>query len=453
MKIKLLPIAIILMTITALIIILPACKKQPTPDDKTDKPDQPAFIQLADSTMFVTTLDTVNKSNLGTTVYVLNASTGALTTTYHYPYYPKTTWSYPAVGNGFLYTLENNKINAINKNTGVVLWTDTVNNFSVPVLHDDTFYGVYRISATSYGVYALDATKASKTYLWKYVATGGLSIPFPSGAGNPTVTPIIRYYNGTLYVSGDKQNLAALDPRTGVVKWVRSTTTTALYSFAAINDGVIMAGNNIIDAATGNQIKTVTPAAVPPSYGAETRPIATAEYATKDLYLVKTYHFNNTPGVSTSFLSAVDRASGVEKWHINTGSGYVNFDTVNTVTNVWNNRLVVKHSVNFGAGKYGTGSVDNFRTLDINNGSLKVSFDDAGEGIVYESFIVNNTMFFHNVGVNIGSFYVPTVNYLYAIDLGTGKKKWTNDKLLAGYNDAVFSCVLASGKGFSPFIQ
>jgi len=52
--------------------------------------------------MFVNTLDTVSKSNAGPTIYVLNSSTGSLISKYHYSYQQNTTWSYPAVGNGFI---------------------------------------------------------------------------------------------------------------------------------------------------------------------------------------------------------------------------------------------------------------------------------------------------------------------------------------------------------------
>ncbi|MBG6233831.1 outer membrane protein assembly factor BamB [Pedobacter sp. CAN_A7] len=430
-------------------IIIAGCKKENPEKDNTDTP---VFAQLPDSVMFVSTLDTITKSNLGTTIYVLNASTGSLITKYHYPYHQNTTWSYPAAGNGFLYSLENKKINAINMNTGEVLWTDTVDNLTVPVLHDDTFYGVYRENNTSYAVYALDAKKPSNDYIWKYKLTR-LPLTFPPGVDNPPLYPIIkydvRYYNGTIYITADKIHLVALDAITGVLKWEISTNNTALYSLAALNKGVIIAGKDVIDAASGTKIWSASPANVPLVPGTQTVQAEIA-YATIELYFVKTYHFN-TPE-STSFLSAVDRATGEDVWTINFGGGYSSWDTVNTVEKVWNNQLIVKNGIK-SSSKYGTNIAENFRLLNIGSGSIKLSFDDIGKGNDLESFIVNNTMYFHKANNNLGPFYSPPVNYLYAIDLFTGKQKWNNDKLLAGYSGSVFSCVFAAGKGFSPFIQ
>jgi outer membrane protein assembly factor BamB len=446
MKLKSLHINALLFAIALLIIVIAGCKKENPEKENTDTP---VFTQLPDSVMFVSTFDTVTTSNLGTTINVLNASTGLLITKYHYPYQPNTKWSYPAAGNGFLYSLENNKINAINMNTGEILWTDTVDNYSVPVLHEDTFYGVYRVNTTSYGVYAMDATKQAKTPLWKYLASGSFDTPFPSGENDPPLRSIIKYHNGTLYVSIDQLQVVALDAKTGTLKWEISTNDNAPYSLAALNNGVIMAGKDVIDAASGTKIYSASPANVPLVPGTQTVQAA-MEYATSELYFVKTYHFN-TPA-STTFLSAVDRVSGIEKWVIDFGGGFALWDSVNTVEKVWNNHLVVKHGVK-SSSKYGTRTDENFRLLDINNGSIKLKFDDPSLGNDLESFIVNNTLYFHKTVKTLGPGNYPTINYLYAIELFTGKQKWNNDKLVEGYSGAVFSCVYAAGKGFSPFIQ
>ena len=442
---KLLHIKTLMMAIVSVMIVIAGCKKE-NPDKDIDTP--PVFTEMPDTVMFVTTLDSVTTSSLGTTIYVLNASTGSLATKYHYPYDPNTTWCHPAAGNGFLYTLENHRINALNMNTGEILWTDTVNNYGIPVLHDDTFFGIYQVNSTSYGVYALDATKPSKAFLWKYELNGSPPYPFPTIQNQPLI-PNIKYYNGTLYLP-QGASLLALDAKMGTLKWEISSVNNDSFSLAALEHGVIMLGNTAIDAATGTTILSASPANVLPVYGPQTIQQAELVYSTNELYFVKTIHFN-TPA-STSFLSAVDRASGEAKWVISFGEGYTGWDTFNVIQQVWKNHLVVKSGVK-SSSKYGTLVAENFWLLAISNGSEKLNFNDTEQGNDMESYIVNNTMYFHKISSTLGPVTVPHINYLYAIDLNTGKQKWNNDKLLVDYNGDVYSCVFTAGKGHSPFIQ
>lgn len=211
-----------------------------------------------------------------------------------------------------------------------------------------------------------------------------------------------------------------------------------------------MAGNSAIDAATGAKIWSASPANVPPVYGPQTIQQAELVYATKEFYFIKTIHFN-TPE-TTSFLSEVSRSSGEEKWVISFGEGYTGEDTINVIQQDWNNHLVVKNGVK-SSSKYGTLVFENFKLLTIGNGSEKLNFDDSEQGNDMESYIVNNTMFFHKISSTLGPMTIPHINYLYAIDLNTGKQKWNNEKLLAAYNGDAYSCVFAAGKGYSPFIQ
>lgn len=429
----------------SVMIIIAGCKKE-LPDKGVDTP--PVFTEMPDSVMFVTTLDSVTTENLGLTIYALDASTGSLTTKYHYPFDPRTRWCHPAAGNGFLYSLTNNEINALDMNTGEILWTDTVNNYGIPVLHDDTFYGIYQVNNTSYGVYALDATKPSKSFLWKYELTGRPPYPFPTNQNQPLI-PTLKYYNGTLYLP-QGTSLLALDAKMGSLKWELSSANNDTFSLAALDHGIIMSGNSAFDAATGAKIWSASPANVPPVYGPQSLQVAELVYATKEFYFVKTIHFN-TPA-TTSFLSEVSRSSGEEKWVISFGEGYTGADTINVIQQDWNNHLVVKNGVK-SSSKYGTLVFENFKLLAIGNGSEKLNFDDSEQGNDMESYFVNNTMFFHKISSTLGPMTIPHINYLYAIDLNTGKQKWNNIKLLAAYNGDVYSCVFAAGKGYSPFIQ
>ena len=112
-----------LIAVISLITIFTSCKK--------DNPKTPEVIQLPETAMFVSTYD----SNSGATIYLLNGATGSLTTKYNYPAQANINWTYAVAGNGFLYSLDNNKINAIDMTTGAVVWTDAVDNANVPVLH------------------------------------------------------------------------------------------------------------------------------------------------------------------------------------------------------------------------------------------------------------------------------------------------------------------------------
>jgi hypothetical protein len=431
MKVKSMRINAIIIAIAAVITVIAACKKE-----NPQKETAPAFTQMPDSAMFVSTFD----ANSATTIYVLNAATGSVSAQYTYPATPYTTWSYPAAGNGFLYSLENNKINAINMNTGAITWTDAVDNVSIPVLHDNTFYGVYQLNTSSYGVYALDATKPTKDYLWKYPTTG---------------TPSeIKYYKGTLYVMLDQQHLAALDAQTGALKW---SIGNGPYALGALNDGVIIAGKTVIDADSGTEMGTVNPPVIPPTYtnNSETSALSSA---TSELYYVSTDHFNSSDFTATKYITAINRTTGTTKWQFKYDGGWASsWGITNTITQIWNKNLILKYQAN-SSSKYGTTTAESYWIMDGNTGTVKLRFEDAYKGATVSNYIAGNTMYFdkRNVstlhGLPFGSDF-PPANFLFAIDLATGKQKWNNDKLLEGYTGTAYSCVYTGGKGFSPFIQ
>jgi glucose dehydrogenase len=186
--------------------------------------------------------------------------------------------------------------------------------------------------------------------------------------------------------------------------------------------------------------------------------LAVTEYATKDTYFVNTTQFYTPPGFSLSFLSAVDKTTGAEKWRITYGSGQSSYDTTNNVTQAWNNKLLIKKIVFTGAGKYGVNSADSHWLIDINTGLTKLKIDDGNKGLTVANYIVGNTMYFNKrfestlTGLPFGSTS-PPANYFFAIDLSTGKQKWNNDKLFANYTGGVSSCVLVGDKGYSSNIQ
>ncbi|WP_342644938.1 PQQ-binding-like beta-propeller repeat protein [Mucilaginibacter sp. CSA2-8R] len=443
---KPLRINIIIIALITMAGLIAGCKKN-NPQDEIPTTTKPVSTPLPDLAMFVNTFD----SSSGTTTYFLNAATGNVLTQYTYPAQTNTTWCQPVAGNGYLYNSSNNKIDAINMNTGSVVWTDDVTNVSAPILHDDTFYGVYTNANDSYGIYALDATKPSKTFLWKYEVNKAVQTQYP---GNINVE--IKYYNGLIYIAAAYKNIAAVDAKTGVLKWQMNTVNYVSNSLIALNNGFIINEDKVIDAATGQQIWMAKPAALPPTFTGN-QELAKIEYVTKDLYFVATTHYPSSPGNRKCFLSAIDKTTGNEKWHTNYGGGYSNYDTINAVTQVWNNQLLIKKLVYTGAGKYGANVDERYLLMDIATGRIIVTLSDTGAGTTSGAYIINNDIFFckrwestlHGVFGPVS----PPANYVFTNDLLTGKQKWNNNKLLENYQGTAYSCVVTGGKAYSPLIH
>ncbi|MEO6633104.1 MAG: PQQ-binding-like beta-propeller repeat protein, partial [Mucilaginibacter sp.] len=324
----------ILLLITTLFLV--ACKKDKVVH-KTDNNKPP--VTLPDEVMFV---GTQNIDSNHYTIYLLDAGTGQLVTSYHYPTDGHSDFCKPFVRNGLLYDVERDKISAITMNTGVVLWTDSVgmntDNASI-ILYDDTFYGITTSHDGTAGgdfVCALDATKKSSAFLWK--------TPLPLG-GNVYNIPI-NYYNGLIYVTDqDGSRLTALDAKTGIVKWA-ITNNSSTYSLTLLNNGIIIVDHTIIDAASGNPTVTVTDPVIPPITPGATRTSSSLEYVTSDLFFVETTQA--TGSLHWSFLSAIDRASGAEKWRVDfgsfTGEGASRTSIIKWIKSIWNNKLIIEES-------------------------------------------------------------------------------------------------------------
>ena len=407
------PLLIILIIVAVSVIaIIAGCKKNNDPQKDNNKKS----IVLPDSTMFVSK-DTLTINSNGyfytTTIYLLDAAKGSSVATYSYPPDAKSLWCIPLVGNGFLYAVESNKINAININTGAVLWTDSVNNDPLPILHNDTFYGVYFNTGVDY-VYALDATKQSNTFLWKYQeASDGSDYS-------------VNYYNGIVYISkftNTGSNLTALDAKTGTVKWM----INGPYSVSSINNGIILVGNMIIDAASGGQIATV-PTSLGPAYS--------IFYASQNLF----FTYSRTSQLN---VNAYNITTDALKWTVNAGA--INNDTTKSIAQmqIWNNQLIAETQNTVYATIGYQGSIQpiyNGYTLnawDISTGQQKWN---NVPNFVSDFLIVNNTLYAEPIA---------------AFDLYTGKKKWSWSNLYINYYDGSVSnmCVFASGKAYSSHIQ
>lgn len=423
--------------------IMIACRKENPKDDTTIVP-----IQLPESTMFVSTFD----SKAGTTVYVLDALNGSVVTKYYYAPDAKAGWSAVTAGNGLLYESSTNKINAIDMNTGKVLWTDFVTNLAKPILHNNIVYGVSANTQGTYTVYALDATKPTKTFLWQGKAIGETR---PDQFRN--VSPSLHYYNGVVFVLMNDVYIAALDANSGTVKWqANNDSSFSGYSFASLQNGFITINYNAIDAVSGVQLNIVTPPVIPPSFPQNTAQ-SSLDFLTKENAFITTRHFDASPGWSKSFLSMVDNATGTEKWNINVGGGFVNYDSISYVSNVWKDRILLRKIMYQGAGKYGVNSWDWHWLTDTNTGLTRVKIEDDGAGLTVSSYIVDSTLYLYKRYENTlhGLPYgndTPPINYLLAVDLNTGKQKWNINKLLTGYTGTITTCIYTGGKGFSPTI-
>jgi hypothetical protein len=315
----------------------------------------------------------------------------------------------------------------LNMNTGAVMWTDSIKSYtsSAPILHNDTFYGLYTPGPNlPYVVYSLDATKQSDKFLWQYQLS--------SNYGS------ISYYNGIVYISAD--NLTALDAKTGALRW----TLNSPYSLSSLNNGIIITGNTFIDAVTGSPIGTVSSSALV----SNTTQTANLLYATQSLFFTSITRFA-TP-LSTTQISAYDAVTNSLKWNINGGSHNPSADTVKTIDQIWNNQPIIKTDASINAGKYGAAHLITFSGLDINTGQLKWSYAAGYEG---QHFIVNNTMFSCGTYTLSLAAGIPASSSIVAADLRTGKIKWTDNNLYFADGGLISACVFAGGKGYSVNIQ
>jgi eukaryotic-like serine/threonine-protein kinase len=214
-------------------------------------------------------------------VYALNATSGALLWKR-----PEDSTNSPTVANGVVYVLSSCNVDALNADTGKLLWTyeagchwgiqgaPAVANGEVYFGSDDgylyaldastgallwkflgTQYFAYAAPAVVNGiVYALSlagdlyAVNANTgVFIWKY-ATGGGGL----GLGSPAVA------NGVVYVAGGGGNLYALDAGTGALLW-QYTTNGIIYSSPAVANGVVYFGNSshnvyALNASTGESL-------------------------------------------------------------------------------------------------------------------------------------------------------------------------------------------------------
>ena len=419
----------------AALLLFAGCKKDKfkTDTEGGDGKISPVSVRLPDSTLFVGTYIADSPA-----VYLLNASTGSLVHRYIYKgvgngYHNALI---PFAGNGLLYTAEVNKINAINPNTGALLWTDTLNSaFSYrPILHNTVFYGVCTNAVSSNGkVYALDATKKSDSFLWEYSLPNTMSIPVNED--------YITYYNNLIYLR-ESNVLTVLDATTGTVKYKLNSSC----SLSSLKNDIIIAGNNLLDAATGNPIATV-PLSLLPATATQSSSVL---YANKQLYFISvaTYAIIYS---TTRQLNAYDIATHTLKWSADGGKSVYPDQITKTVDRILDNQVIVKTSITTINGKYSPAYKNQYSALDINTGQMQWMYDAGYQG---QTFALPNNMQYSN-----GTFYLnfgspmPMYTSIVAANLKTGAIKWRNDKIYISVNSTNAICLYTGGKGYSAYTQ
>lgn len=449
------------MTLLAAMLFLGACKKdkiKPAPD-KTggDTTHTGLPVTLPDEVLFVSAQ--VLQGDYS--IHLLDAATGQLVTTYKYTQNGHSDFCKPMAAKGILYDVERDRINAITMNTGAVLWTDSLGmntDEASIILHDDTFYGLSLdhngLSGGDF-IYALDAAKKSSAFLWK------TPLPYEGSGYN---IPVV-YFNGLLYLSNDDGfRIDALDAKTGAIKWSVSNKDNA-YSLTSLNNGIIIAGHTLIDAASGSVIATVTDPVIPPVAANVTTTTSAIDYVSADRVFIQTRQ-NLTDG-SRTFMSAIDRTTGAEKWRADFGA--LDIDTTNgggtatydTLRFAWQNKLIVEsvsEKYTLHAPPYGqpllTYYAGSWSSLDITTG---LPSPISGGESSSETHLGNDDYGNMIVGNMLYGNYVPAGAGItvYAVDLSAGQLKWQCTPL--PYTDiyTIFTCLYSRSqdKAYSPYIQ
>lgn len=435
MKTKTLPVIALMIGICSM--IMSECKKNDSPKSDIDTPTQDEPI-LRDSAkiIYIGQRDYPNypTGSTGTIISSYDAATGALINTLSYLHDPKSA-SYDSAlqfislqaGNGFLYDIESDKINAVDMNTGAIRWTDSVKNNNGVTLHGQTFYGISiggiipsdQIASTNNFVYALDATKPTTTYLWKYpISLAGIaSLNVPNMFGN---IPNPVYYNGLIYVMADATHLIALNAATGTLKWTFTfplgmntgnpyyTFTKPLISNGTIYSSVFKSSTYLINAATGAQ-KLLLP------------------------YIGTPFAVANNWIISDS--GAYDATTGSPKWNA----------VVGDVFGVWNDNVVSQRDSFYYS--YPPGAPHSIFNISI---SLKMYYISTGQQKWTHSF--SNGSGINNCVIVSNTLYACGGNDLTAMDLYTGKAKWFRSGIMPYSVDAV--CVIGlSGNSYTPRVN
>ena len=363
----------------------------------------------------------------GTVISSYNAATGALINTFNYPHDVKAA-SYNSclqflslqVGNGFLYDIESDKINALDLNTGAIRWTDSINNNTGAILHNQTLYGINvggvagfnKIASTTNYVYAVEATGKATGFLWTYpISLSGIAFLNVPNMYQNIPTPICYY--GLVYVMSDATHLIALDATTGKLRWTFTFPPYAninpYYAFSTpiISNGTIYCSDNLstylLDAATGIQKSLLSSSGVP---------------------LAIANNLIISPG------GAFDITTGSTKWNT-TGIGSVFGQRTGAV-------IAERDSI-FYLYRPGLSNTNAesllLCALNINTGQEKWVISNYFDTYLYNGVIVNNSM------------YVTTTR-IDAIDMYTGKIKWSNNNV-PGYSIDAICVVGASGRAYS----
>lgn len=287
----------------------------------------------------------------GGTLQALNAQTGKLIWKSNLTIYET------AVANGIVYGgSRDGNLYAVNAQTGATLWSYSTGGVYLEA-PPTVVNGVVYIG--NLGIYAVNAQTGA--LIWKY--------PTEMVYGEPSVV------NGVVYFGSLDKNLYALDAQTGNLIW--KYTTGIVYSSPSVVNGVVYfgAGDNVdaFNARTGAPIWSYKTGYI----------VASSPAVANGIVYIGSFDQN---------LYALNAQTGAVLWQYNTGK----------IIDFYSSPLVANGVVYVGAslGKQGS-----FFAFDAQKGTLLWSYSGAGNWVGYP--IVTNGFFYLGINKVLYAFSLP----------------------------------------------
>lgn len=193
-------------------------------------------VEMPSATVYATTVYDFGAPGTAR-LYAIDANTGSLKWEYGNGASP-VPYSTGAFAAGVIYTVFENNVIALDVTTRLPKWTYTIaaRPSSAPCVVDGRVY----INANDQKLYAIDANTG--TLLWTFTESAKINSSSVNYSG-PTVA------NGVVYFGSDDNYVYALDAITGALKWktlnVGSFGTKEFQSSACVANGVLYIGDNL----------------------------------------------------------------------------------------------------------------------------------------------------------------------------------------------------------------
>jgi outer membrane protein assembly factor BamB len=227
-------------------------------------------------------------------VYALNASTGAKL--WSYATGDQVVQSSPAVANGVVYIgSDDGNLYALNASTGAKLWSYSTGTqvISSPAVANGTVYG-QSISSVSGNLYAFGLNASTGALQWSYTLADRPTSP-------PNSSPAVA--NGVVYIGGNS-TVYALNASSGAKLWSYDTGFP-VESSPAVANGVVYIGNDngtmyALNASTGDLTWTYATASFVPSSPAVANGVV--------------YFPSSSGSAANVVISALNASTGAELW-------------------------------------------------------------------------------------------------------------------------------------------